>query len=31
MLLSGLAITVAARRARDRIDRTTYITRPELM
>ncbi len=31
MLLSGVAITVAARRARDRVDHTTYITKPELL
>lgn len=31
MTLSGVAITVAARRARDRVDHTTYITKPELM
>ncbi|MET0692484.1 MAG: hypothetical protein ABWY56_01060 [Propionibacteriaceae bacterium] len=31
MLLSGIAITVMGRGARDRVDRTTYITKPELM
>lgn len=31
LMLSGLAITVAARRARSRVDRTWYLSKPELM
>lgn len=31
LLLAGLCITVAGRRARSRVDRTWYVTKPELM